>query len=648
MAGIALLEMFFAHFEMLWLGAAIMPLLVLFLVWSWRTRQRLVRLFVQSRLLAQLTVGVSPWRQKLRLWLVALATLLIILALARPLYGYTEREYSRRGVDIIVAIDTSRSMLAEDVRPNRLARAKLAALDLMRLAQGDRLALIAFAGTAFLQSPLTIDWGAFQESVNALDTDIIPQPGTALASVIETALDSFENDGDNFKALVIFTDGEDHETGALQAARKAASRGIRIYPVGVGTPAGDQLREENARGETTFIKDEDGQPVTSKLNDAILRQIAQATDGEYLPLKGADPMRLLYENRISLLPQSEYGARLGRQYHERFQWLLGLALLLLAVEMLLPYRRRVSREAVKEHPAGAVGRLALLLAACVVGSGPVQASNRKALKAYERGDYETARQELQRLIANGDSDPRLHYNAGVTAYRMGDFEDAANELATTILTKDPTLLDAAYYNMGNALFKIGDKAPTPQEKQERWEAAVQSYEGALALRPEDQDARHNRDVVKAKLELLKQQQEQQKQQQQQQDQNDQQKPQDEQTQQNQDQQQNSQQQNSEDPQNQDSQPSPSEQDQDPQNRQQSQGQEDSQKPEPNQPQPQNGQQDNSSDEQSPAGGAEQQPAGQMSPDQARQLLEAARGDEKHWSEAQRHTGAAGGSTRKPW
>lgn len=646
--------MFFAHFEMLWLGAVIMPLLALLLIGSWRKRQRLIRLFVQSRLLAQLTVGVSPWRQKLRMWLVAVATLLIILALARPLYGFTERAYSRRGVDIMVAIDTSRSMLAEDVRPNRLARAKLAALDLMRLAQGDRLALIAFAGTAFLQSPLTIDWGAFQENVNALDTDIIPQQGTALAKVIETALDSFETEGDNFKALVIFTDGEDHETGALQAARQAASKGIRIYTVGVGTPEGDQLREQNARGETTFIKDDQGQPVTSKLNDSVLRQIAQATDGEYLPLKGADPMRLLYENRISLLPQSEYGARLGRQYHERFQWLLGLALLLLAVEMLLPYRRRVERGAIGPTPTGAVGRLAVLLVCCVIGSGSVQASNRKALKAYERGDYEAALQELQRLIAKGNSDPRLHYNAGVTAYRLGAYEEAANELATTILAKDPELLDAAYYNMGNALFKIGDRSAAPQEKQQRWEAAVQAYEGALQLNPEDQDAIHNRDVVKAKLELLKQQQEQQKQQHQNQQE------QEEQEQQQQDQQQDQQTQQPENQQGTDSKPSQSEQGQDPQDQskppqdpQQSPGPQDQQKQDPDRQQPQPrpgdaGDQRDQPDDQEPAGGAEQTPVGQMSPEQARQLLEAARGDEKHWSEAQRQAGTAGGSTSKPW
>lgn len=506
--------MFFAHFEMLWLGAVIMPLLALFLAWSWRKRKRLIRQFVQSRLLAQLTVGVSPWRQKLRMWLVALATLVIILALARPLYGYTEREYSRRGVDIIVAIDTSRSMLAEDVRPNRLARAKLAALDLMRLAQGDRLGLIAFAGSAFLQSPLTIDWGAFQESVNALDTDIIPRQGTALGRVIETAMQSFESDSGNFKALVIFTDGEDHETGVLPAAREAASKGIRIYTVGLGTPEGDQLRERNARGETTFIKDEDGEPVTSKLNDAVLRQVAQATDGEYLPLKGADPMRLLYENRIALLPQSEYGARLGRQYHEHFQWLLGLALLLLAVEMLLPYRRLVRRETLGRTPAGAVGKLTALLVIGMVSSIPAEASNRTALKAYERGDYEAARTELQRLIAKGASDPRLHFNAGIAAYRLGQYEEAADEISTAILANEPTLQQGAYYNLGNTLFRMGDKAATPQEKQERWEAAVKAYEGALTLDPEDKDAVHNRDVVKAKLEQLKQQQEQQSQDQQ--------------------------------------------------------------------------------------------------------------------------------------
>jgi len=177
---------------MLWLLAATVPLLVWFLWWAWRKKQTLVAQFVQSRLLAQLTVGVSQARLKIRLVLIVFAVGCALLALARPQWGFDWEEAKQRGLDIVVAIDTSRSMLAEDVRPNRLARAKLAALDLMKLAKSDRLALVPFAGAAFLQCPLTLDDDAFRQSVEALVVGIIPVGGTALTEAIETAQTAFK------------------------------------------------------------------------------------------------------------------------------------------------------------------------------------------------------------------------------------------------------------------------------------------------------------------------------------------------------------------------------------------------------------------------------------------------------------------------
>src|SRR6266568_4627817 len=184
--------MHFAHPQMLWLLAVTVSLLTWFLWWAWRKKQSLVAQFVQSRLLAQLTIGVSPARQKFRLALMVFAVACAMLALARPQWGFDWEETKQRGLDIVVAIDTSKSMLAEDVAPNRLVRAKLAALDLMQQAKADRLGLVAFAGSAFLQCPLTIDDAAFRQSVDSLDVNIIPQGGTALAQAIETALTAFK------------------------------------------------------------------------------------------------------------------------------------------------------------------------------------------------------------------------------------------------------------------------------------------------------------------------------------------------------------------------------------------------------------------------------------------------------------------------
>src|SRR5437762_12485549 len=308
----------FANPQMLWLLPVTVPLLAWFLWWAWRKRQTLIAQFVQSRLLAQLTVGVAPLRQKIRLGLLVVAVAAALLALARPQWGFDWEEAKQRGLDIVVAIDTSRSMLAEDVRPSRLARATVAALDLMKEAKNDRLALIPFAGAAFLQCPLTLDEQAFRQSVEALEVGIIPVGGTALTEAIETALTAFK-EGDNIKILVLFTDGEDHDSGALAAAEKAARAGLKVFTIGLGTANGELLRATDEKGGVSYIKDEQGNVVKSRLNESLLQQIADATGGYYLPLRGANSIKTLYDKRLAPLPKSEISERLVRRYHERYQ-----------------------------------------------------------------------------------------------------------------------------------------------------------------------------------------------------------------------------------------------------------------------------------------------------------------------------------------
>ena len=341
----------FALPSLLWL-LLLVPALAVFLVWAWRTKQRLIAQFVQSRLLAQLTVGVSKTRQKVRLALLVAAVALGVLALARPQWGFSWEEVSQRGLDIVVAIDTSRSMLATDIPPNRLERAKLAALDLMKLAKNDRLGLVAFAGSSFLQCPLTLDEEAFRQGVAALDVNIIPQGGTAIAETIQTALAAFK-DGDNHKILVLFTDGEDHEAGVLEAAQAASAKGLRIFTIGVGSAAGELIRVRDEKGKLDFLKDESGNVVKSKLNETLLQQVAGAAGGFYLPLRGANTVDLLYERGLAPLPKSEFNQKLMQRHHERFYWPLGIAVVLLVVEMFLPERQKVRRPAGARMPTSA-------------------------------------------------------------------------------------------------------------------------------------------------------------------------------------------------------------------------------------------------------------------------------------------------------
>src|SRR5437867_1832879 len=333
----------FAAPDLLWLLLGLMPSLTLFLWWAWRKKQKLISQFVQSRLLAVLTVGVSSFRQKLRMALLIAGAALLIVALARPQWGFNWEEARQRGLDIVVAIDTSRSMLATDIAPNRLTRAKLAALDLKQLARTDRLGLVAFAGTAFLQCPLSLDDEAFRQSVNALDVNIMPQGGTDLAEAVHAALTGFKENNDNYKVLVLFTDGEDHDSGALDAAKEAAKKGLRIFTVGVGTPNGELIQVTDDQGKKAFLKDAEGNVVKSRLNERLLQELAEAGNGFYLPLSGAKAIEALYKDGLARLPKTESASKMVRRYTERFQWPLGLAIMVLLGEMFLSERKRVTR-----------------------------------------------------------------------------------------------------------------------------------------------------------------------------------------------------------------------------------------------------------------------------------------------------------------
>ncbi|HNQ90332.1 MAG TPA: VWA domain-containing protein [Verrucomicrobiota bacterium] len=644
--------MTFARPEMLWLLAAIAPLLAGFLLWSWRKRVALIREFVQSRLLAQLTVGVSRRRQQLRLLLLAAGVVLLLLALARPQYGFAWEEVRQRGLDILVAVDTSRSMLATDVSPSRLARAKLAALDLMRAAQSDRLGLVAFAGTAFLQCPLTLDDSAFSQSVGTLDPTIIPQGGTALAEAIQTAISAFKESGENYKVLLILTDGEDHESGVLEAAEKAAAAGVRIYTIGIGTLEGDRVRAVDETGKTTYLTDLDGKQVVSKLNQDLLQQIATTTQGDYLSLRGPDPMKLLYDARLAPLPKSDLATRLFRQYYERFQWPLGLAFLCLAAELFINERRRVPRPRGTPPVANAGVRMAAGAIVAVLFAHPIEARADKAERAYDAGRFTVAQREYERLIEKKPDDPRLRYNAGAAAYKAGRFDQAADAWRQAILSSDPDLLAQAYYNLGNSLYRLGERAASPDETSAHWEQAIQSYDSALKLAPEDADARFNREWVQRKLEELRQQQQQQQQKDQQQDQ---QNPHDKKDQQNQQGQQNQEHQEDEQNQRQDSQsqpdakqdgaqpPKPQPQQQDsqgseqqpqpqpgekPQEQQAERGSPDKKEPPEAKPRPGNEFDKGQRDPQEPTGEGAAAPMGQMTPEQARAVLETARTEER--------------------
>jgi Ca-activated chloride channel family protein len=508
----------FAHPNMLWLLLVLPAALAIFFWWAWRERQRAMTQFIQARLLPGLIFGVSPARQKFRFTCIIAAVTLLIVALARPQWGFSWEETKVRGLDIVVAIDTSKSMLAEDITPNRLARAKLAALDLMQQAESDRLGLVAFAGSAFLQCPLTIDDNAFRQSVEALDVNIIPEGGTALAEAIKTAMDT-NKEGDNFKVLVVLTDGEDNDENALTVAETAAKAGMKIFTIGIGTAEGELLRIKDVKGRTDYIRDDQGNVVKSRLNEGLLQQIAGATEGGfYLPLRGAKTIDTLYERGLAPLPKSEGQEKLVKRFHERYHWPLGLAVVLLLVEMLWPERKRERKsergEQLRANPlpmagesSSSVSREAVtvvLLAGFMAVAVAVQASPAGALQSYEAGKFAEAQKEFEQLATQDKKgDARLHFNAGAAAYRATNYDAATRYFTTALAAQDVKLQQAAYYNLGVTQFRVGETAEDLDALLAQWETAIKSFESAVKLDEKDSDAAHNLAFVKAAVEQVK-------------------------------------------------------------------------------------------------------------------------------------------------
>jgi Ca-activated chloride channel family protein len=382
--------------------------------------------------------------------------------------------------------------------------------------------LVAFAGDAFLECPLTIDNAAFQQCVQALDVNSIPQGGTAIAAAIKTALTAFK-EGYHHKVLVLFTDGEDNDTGALEAAQDAAKAGLKIFTIGIGTTAGDLLRVTDANGNSDYVRDEQGNVVKSHLNEALLQQIAGATGGFYLPLRGANTIDTLYERGLAPLPKSEGKERLVRRYHEQFHWPLAAAILLLLAEMFLPERRALPRRSfrakagpTRREPNGGLKRaapeagapVATLVAMLVVAvCGNAAASPSSALHEYKSGYYTNALQEFERLAQANTNDLRLIFNAGTAAYRATNFNAALNAFQAATLSPDLKLQQQAHYNLGNTLYRLGElKFEMDTEGlntlEESWQRAVKSYEHAAELNTNDTDAAYNLTFVKKQIGLI--------------------------------------------------------------------------------------------------------------------------------------------------
>jgi len=523
--------MIFAH--PVWLLAAPASLGGLYWVSRRYETRRLAALeqFVSAHLRGDLTRSVSHARMVAKRVLFAASLVLLCLALAEPQAGFRWEQVKRRGHDIIFAVDTSRSMLTPDVKPNRLARAKLAIDDFVSHLNGDAVGLVAFAGSAFLQTPITLDYGAFHESLNALDTNIIPRGGTDITSAIQEADAALQRRAGSDKVMILVTDGEDLEGNALAAAKAAAKDGLKIFTVGVGSANGELIPLPADQGGG-FLKDNEGHLVRSHLDESSLKALAEATGGSYAPLgAGNEGLDTIYREALAPLAKHDLESRSQKIYTEQYQWPLGAALALLLCSLLLGTRRRLPAVHSPREEKRSLARFALPTSAAVLGMAallglmallPFQsahASPASAAKAYAQGNFTAAERDYMAAARKSDpQQPVLQYNGGAAAYKAGEFPQAAQAFQASIdaaPSGNPQRLaeqEDAYYNLGNTLYRVGQKAQQGNAQQtiQTWTQAVKAYDAALQLRADDADSKFNRDIVSRKLAALKQEQSQKK------------------------------------------------------------------------------------------------------------------------------------------
>lgn len=485
---------------------ALLPILGLFYMWALRRRERVMALFVEARLLPDLASGIAPHWQWLRMGLVLLAFTAAVMALARPRWGSETIKTAQSNLDIVLAIDTSKSMLAGDLKPNRLERTKLAVKELKMIAPEDRFAIVPFSGAAFLQCPLTSEESIFRQNIEAVRVGTIPMEGTSLSRMIETAAEAFVDEPTRQKVLVIFTDGEDHEGEAIEAAKQAKGDGMKIFTIGVGSAAGDVIAVRRCSACTThnptdrrscitcnahlpdtdYLRDENGDLVQSQLNESLLREIARSAGGFYLPLRGTQVMTTLYKNGLAPLAKSEDTGSVEKEIaREQYRWPLGAAVLLLLAEVFIPTRRRK------------INAITVALITLFVFTPNAEAAWLGLDKLFGKKKNEETKEP-----AISEEHPhayRLHYNRGVEKFQAEKYHEAIKHFTESLNAEDLGLQQQSFYNLGNTHFKLGEAEKNIKKRIALWEDSAAHFAAATKLNTRDADAATNLQFVNARL-----------------------------------------------------------------------------------------------------------------------------------------------------
>ncbi|MCK4412451.1 MAG: VWA domain-containing protein [Candidatus Eisenbacteria sp.] len=513
----------FAHAELLWL-LLLLPVIGLLAWGRLRHGRRQLARALSPVMAARLTAHLRPHARTQRLALVLLALACLTLGGARPQRGTQYVTAQRTGGDVIVALDVSESMLAEDLKPNRLQRARHEIAAILDQLKGDRVGLVAFAGAAFVQCPLTLDYAAARMFLDYMGPDLIPEPGTNLAEALRVAVRAFDEESEGYRALVLITDGEDHGGEVEAATRVARAAGVRVFAVGIGSQAGEPIPLRGAEGEIEgYKKDDEARVVLTRLDEAALQRIADETRGFYVRAGGSLGLHRVVA-AIEAMEKRELQGGIRVLYEERYRYFVWPALLLLIAEFWVPLRRRKHAGPAAARAGVLVISIGLLTALGAAGFAPAMAQTPAAQSlgsqspagrpgapvagpapgapavtsageapALGEEEWRALFEENEVYRAKHPEDPRPLYNLGNLFHQRGDYPEATAHYEGASPRAADELGSWVQYNLGNTLFQ-----------QDKLEEAREAFLTALRADPQSEAAKINLEVTQRMLDRAQQ------------------------------------------------------------------------------------------------------------------------------------------------
>ncbi len=488
---------------------------VMFIAFGWmrRVRKKRISRFGDMDLVEQLTPTVSKRKGWVKLLFLSLALFFFAIGMSGPQIGATLKKKEVKGAEIMIVLDVSNSMLAQDYSPNRIERAKLAISKLVDELSQDRIGLIIFAGQSFVQLPVTSDYVSAKIFLNTIDTRSVPVQGTAAGEAIRTAIRSFTMDSENSRAIILITDGENHEDDPVAAAKDAAEMGAKVYCIGVGSPEGKPIPMADG-----LLKDKKGDIVVTRLNETVLRDIAEAGKGIYVRAGNTEFGLNPIIEEIRNLEAKEYQSVVFEEFDQQYMYFFGIALVFLLIELIISSTRNgrsfFNGVASGKDSSSAIGKGLSVIAVFLIISFSAEAqTDRKEVRAgnkhFKKGNYTEAEIEYKRALAADTSSAFAKYNLGNALYKNESFSESElylKGLGDTLRSISSEKASDFYHNAGNLALK-----------NKKYQEAVEAFKESLRLMPDNYETKSN--LAYAQKMLRNQQQQQNQQQQNQQDQN---------------------------------------------------------------------------------------------------------------------------------